>query len=114
MTSASKHPIAPVTIDLSKFWKSEFDEHLAVMAETHRTLKDAFARFLAVSAAAVRNGNKILFFAGDYHGQFDEVLVKPIRRNGVPQASPAAPGMTRPPRAARSSCPVSPTAAATR
>jgi D-sedoheptulose 7-phosphate isomerase len=78
MTSDSKPPrqtIAPLpaaatgierpmttTIDVTKFWKSEFDEHLAVMAETHRTLKDPFTQFLAISAEAVRNGNKIMLF----------------------------------------------------
>ncbi len=44
-------------------------------------------------ARTVTGRNKIVFFGGDYHGQFDEVLVKPIRRNGIPQASPAAPGI---------------------
>lgn len=44
-------------------------------------------------ARTVTGRNKIVFFAGDYHGQFDEVLVKPIRRNGVPHATPAAPGI---------------------
>ena len=44
-------------------------------------------------ARTVTGRNKIVFFAGDYHGQFDEVLVKPVRRNGVLHASPAAPGI---------------------
>lgn len=39
--------------------------------------------------------NKIVFFAGDYHGMFDEVLAKGIRKAGVPQAVPAAPGIPR-------------------
>ncbi len=44
-------------------------------------------------ARTVTGRSKIVFFGGDYHGQFDEVLVKPIRRNGIPQAAPAAPGI---------------------
>lgn len=43
----------------------------------------------------VTGRNKVVFFAGDYHGMFDEVLVKGIRKAGVPQAIPAAPGIPR-------------------
>jgi amino acid adenylation domain-containing protein len=46
-------------------------------------------------ARTVTGRNKIVFFAGDYHGMFDEVLVKGIKRGGVPQAMPVAPGIPR-------------------
>jgi amino acid adenylation domain-containing protein len=46
-------------------------------------------------ARTVTGRNKVVFFAGDYHGMFDEVLVKGIHRAGVPQSVPAAPGIPR-------------------
>lgn len=46
-------------------------------------------------ARTVTGRNKVVFFAGDYHGMFDEVLVKGIKRGGVPQAVPIAPGIPR-------------------
>ncbi|MGH9734687.1 MAG: amino acid adenylation domain-containing protein, partial [Candidatus Acidiferrales bacterium] len=46
-------------------------------------------------ARTVTGRNKIAFFAGDYHGMFDEVLVKGIRKSGIPHAIPAAPGIPR-------------------
>ncbi|HTU35030.1 MAG TPA: amino acid adenylation domain-containing protein [Candidatus Acidoferrum sp.] len=46
-------------------------------------------------ARTVTGRNKIVFFAGDYHGMFDEVLVKGIRKGGVPHAIPVAPGIPR-------------------
>ncbi len=46
-------------------------------------------------ARTVTGRNKVVFFAGDYHGMFDEVLVKGIRKGGVPHAIPAAPGIPR-------------------
>ena len=43
--------------------------------------------------------NKIVMFTGDYHGMFDEVLVKGIKRPGAPpRSAPIAPGI--PPQAA--------------
>jgi amino acid adenylation domain-containing protein len=46
-------------------------------------------------ARTVTGRNKIAFFAGDYHGMFDEVLVKGFQKGGVPHAIPAAPGIPR-------------------
>ena len=46
-------------------------------------------------ARTVTGRNKVVFFAGDYHGMFDEVLVKGFNRAGVPQSVPAAPGIPR-------------------
>jgi D-sedoheptulose 7-phosphate isomerase len=52
----------PRRVDLQQFWKSEFDEHLTVMAETHRTLGVSFGHLLAACAEAAWRGNKIMFF----------------------------------------------------
>lgn len=46
-------------------------------------------------ARTVTGRNKIVFFAGDYHGMFDEVLVKGFKKAGQPQAMPVAPGIPR-------------------
>jgi len=46
-------------------------------------------------ARTVTGRNKIAFFSGDYHGMFDEVLVKGFKKGGVPQAVPVAPGIPR-------------------
>ena len=46
-------------------------------------------------ARTVTGRDKIVFFAGDYHGMFDEVLVKGFKKGGVPQAVPVAPGIPR-------------------
>jgi amino acid adenylation domain-containing protein len=44
-------------------------------------------------ARTVTGRSKIVTFAGDYHGTFDEVLVKGGRKAGVLYASPIAPGI---------------------
>ncbi len=47
-------------------------------------------------ARTVTGRNKVVFFTGDYHGMFDEVLVKGIRNKaGIPQSVPIAPGIPR-------------------
>ena len=47
-------------------------------------------------ARTVTGRNKVVFFAGDYHGMFDEVLVKGIKNKaGAYQAVPVAPGIPR-------------------
>jgi amino acid adenylation domain-containing protein len=46
-------------------------------------------------ARTVTGRSKIVFFSGDYHGMFDEVLVKGFKRGGIPQAVPVAPGIPR-------------------
>ena len=47
-------------------------------------------------ARTVTGRNKIVSFAGDYHGLFDEVLVKGSRsKAGVPGSAPVAPGIPR-------------------
>ncbi|GAB7525411.1 amino acid adenylation domain-containing protein [Paraburkholderia sp. 2C] len=44
-------------------------------------------------ARTVTGKEKVVCFDGDYHGQFDEVLVKPGSESGVPRAFPIAPGI---------------------
>lgn len=46
-------------------------------------------------ARTISGKNKVVFFAGDYHGMFDEVLVKGFKRAGAPQSAPIAPGIPR-------------------
>jgi amino acid adenylation domain-containing protein len=44
----------------------------------------------------VTGRNKVVTFTGDYHGMFDEVLVKGFRNKaGEPQSAPIAPGIPR-------------------
>lgn len=47
-------------------------------------------------ARTVTGRDRVVFFAGDYHGQFDEVLAKQLRRKGEYTVQPAAPGIPRP------------------
>jgi amino acid adenylation domain-containing protein len=44
-------------------------------------------------ARTVTGRDKVVVFAGDYHGMFDEVLVKGFLRNGEPRSMPASPGI---------------------
>ena len=44
-------------------------------------------------ARTVTARKKIVLFTGDYHGMFDEVLVKGIRKAGQPLSLPIAPGI---------------------
>jgi amino acid adenylation domain-containing protein len=46
-------------------------------------------------ARTVTGRDRVVFFAGDYHGQFDEVLVKQLKRKGDILSQPAAPGIPR-------------------
>jgi amino acid adenylation domain-containing protein len=46
-------------------------------------------------ARTVTGRDRVVFFAGDYHGQFDEVLVKQLKRKGEFLSQPAAPGIPR-------------------
>ena len=46
-------------------------------------------------ARTVSGKNRVVYFAGDYHGMFDEVLVKGFKRAGQPQSAPLAPGIPR-------------------
>jgi amino acid adenylation domain-containing protein len=44
-------------------------------------------------ARTVTGRNRIVYFAGDYHGQFDEVLARGMVRDGVSRVFPIAPGI---------------------
>ncbi len=44
-------------------------------------------------ARTVTGRRKIVMFTGDYHGTFDEVLVKGIQKAGAPHSLPLAPGI---------------------
>ena len=44
-------------------------------------------------ARTVTGRDKVVFFRGDYHGIFDEVLAKPALVDGLPGAMPIAPGV---------------------
>jgi amino acid adenylation domain-containing protein len=46
-------------------------------------------------ARTVTGRDRVVFFSGDYHGQFDEVLAKQLKRKGEFSAQPAAPGIPR-------------------
>ena len=46
-------------------------------------------------ARTVTGRNKVALFAGAYHGQTDEVLVKGHKKAGVPQSTPVAPGIPK-------------------
>lgn len=46
-------------------------------------------------ARTVTGRNKVVIFAGDYHGMFDEVLVKGIKRGSEHVAVPSAPGIPK-------------------
>ena len=49
----------------------------------------------AIRMARTQTGrDKIVFFNGDYHGVFDEVLARPQIRKGKLHTAPAAPGIT--------------------
>lgn len=47
---------------LDGFWAAELDEHLAVAAETRRTLREDFARLVEICARAFAAGNKLMIF----------------------------------------------------
>ncbi|MGA8233752.1 MAG: amino acid adenylation domain-containing protein [Candidatus Acidiferrales bacterium] len=46
-------------------------------------------------ARTVTGRTKVVLFAGAYHGQTDEVLVKGHKKAGVPQSTPVAPGIPK-------------------
>ena len=46
-------------------------------------------------ARTVTARSKVVLFAGAYHGMFDEVLVKGVKKAGAPHTLPVAPGIPR-------------------
>lgn len=51
-----------MAVNVEAFWRSEFDEHAAVAAETRAQLATSFDKLLKMGAACIRSGGKILFF----------------------------------------------------
>src|SRR5262245_50952988 len=51
-----------MALDLDQFFDSELTEHAAVAAATRAVLREPFARLVAVCAASLRAGGKLLFF----------------------------------------------------
>ncbi|MGB1547638.1 MAG: SIS domain-containing protein [Alphaproteobacteria bacterium] len=49
-------------LNLPEFFAAEFAEHATVTAATEKVLAEPFARLLEVSAKAIREGGKLLFF----------------------------------------------------
>lgn len=49
-------------MDLSAFFKAEFDEHHAVARRTEAALADSFAALVVACVASLRGGGKLLFF----------------------------------------------------
>jgi D-sedoheptulose 7-phosphate isomerase len=53
--------ISPL-FDLKQFYEAEWIEHRKVAEDTHKTLFAAFSQWVDVSAAALQQGKKLLFF----------------------------------------------------
>jgi D-sedoheptulose 7-phosphate isomerase len=51
-----------MTMDVSRFFDAEFDEHAAVAAATRAAVAEPFHRLLQACADSIRGGGKILFF----------------------------------------------------
>lgn len=49
-------------MDLAAYFEAELNEHAAVLETTRMALKDPFSRLVGHCVAALRTGNKILFF----------------------------------------------------
>jgi D-sedoheptulose 7-phosphate isomerase len=70
-------------MDLDAFYSSEFDEHQNVLNNTRQQMSEKFSQLINISAAAVRKGNKLLFFgnggsAGDCQHIAAELAVRYI------------------------------------
>ena len=49
-------------MDIRSYFHSEFAEHAAVLAATRDALGESFERLVAVCIAALKAGNKLMFF----------------------------------------------------
>ena len=72
---------------LSGYFAAQFDEHLAVAAETRRGLAGDFARLVEIGARAIDAGGKLLFFgnggsAADAQHVATEFVVRLKRERG--------------------------------
>ena len=52
-------------MDLNTFFDTEFDEHVAVAAETKNQLRPTFTKLVNAARSSIERGGKILFF-GNY------------------------------------------------
>jgi len=79
---------------------AELVSELTGMERVAFTNTGSEAVLCAMRVARTATGrNKVVMFTGDYHGMFDEVLIRGIKRpNGEPHSLPIAPGI--PPQAA--------------
>ena len=71
-------------MDLGAFFRDEFAEHAAVTAATLTACEAPFARLVAVAAAAIRGGGKLVLFgnggsAGDAQHLATELTVRYVR-----------------------------------
>ncbi len=55
-------PVGTMGFDVREFYESEFAEHDAVFHATMEAVREPFEGLLAASVAAIREGNKIVFF----------------------------------------------------
>jgi D-sedoheptulose 7-phosphate isomerase len=78
-------------MDIDAFFDAEFDEHEAVMRATRAALRPPFLRLCAAAQAALRAGNKLMFFgnggsAADAQHLAAELVVR-YRTNRAPLAA---------------------------
>jgi D-sedoheptulose 7-phosphate isomerase len=80
-----------MTFDSTRFFQSEFAEHLSVAASTRDALGPAFERMLALWVSAIQGGGKILLFgnggsAGDAQHLATELTIR-YKRDRAPIAA---------------------------
>jgi D-sedoheptulose 7-phosphate isomerase len=78
-------------MDLDAFYDAEFDEHEAVLRASRGALREPFRRLCAAAQAALRGGNKLMFFgnggsAADAQHLATELVVR-YRINRAPLAA---------------------------
>jgi D-sedoheptulose 7-phosphate isomerase len=49
-------------VDISAFYRAEFEEHEAVVAKARRQLEEPFAALVAASSSSLGSGGKLMFF----------------------------------------------------
>ncbi len=83
---AKRIKVAPMSA-LDDFFDSEFDSHADVLAATKEACRDSFTHMLAGCVAAIRDGNKIMFFgnggsASDAQHLATELAVRYVKDRG--------------------------------
>ncbi len=85
-------PQTPLAADVAEMFCAMTGNERATFCNTGSEAVMAAMRL----ARAVTGRNKVVFFGGAYHGQFDEVLAKGLgKRAKGPGAAPVAPGIPR-------------------